>query len=85
MSKPNLDSINEMMSDAGIPTTEEVLVEELAKANGKIYALTNALRNARGELKTVRQELNKRIREEKKKKKQHFRKGQKRGKNGFNG
>jgi hypothetical protein len=80
--KPNLD---ELMNDAGVPTTEEVLLEELAKAKSKVYALTGALRSTRGELKEVRRELNKRIREDKKKQKQHFRKGQKRGRNGFNG
>lgn len=80
--KPNLD---EMMNDAGIPTSEEVLLAELAKAHSKIYALTNALRNTRGELKQTRREMQKLIKEKKQGQKQHYRNGQKRGRNGFNG
>lgn len=78
--KPNLD---ELMYEAGIPTSEEVLLEELAKANAKVYALTNALRNTRGELKQVRRDMNKLIKEKKKVQKPHYKNG-KRGTK-FNG
>lgn len=81
MSKPNLD---EMMQDAGIPSAEEVLLDEIRKLKEKNYALTNALRNTRGELKQVRRDLQKRIKEDKKKsQKPHYKNGR-RGSN-FNG
>lgn len=72
MLKPNLD---DLMQDAGIPTSEEVLLDELQKAKAKNYALTNALRNARGELKQVRRELQKLVKEKKKNAKPHYRNG----------
>jgi hypothetical protein len=82
--KPNL-SIDELMDEAGIPTSEEVLLAELAKAHSKIYALTGALRNTRGELKEVRRNMQKILKEKKKTEKPQLRKGQKRGHHGFNG
>lgn len=80
--KPNLD---QMMDEAGIPTSEEVLLAELEKAYSKNYALTNALRSTRGELRQLRKEFNKLVKEKKKEEKPRLRKGQKRGRNGFNG
>lgn len=82
--KPN-QSLDELMNDAGIPSTEEVLLAELEKVKGKNYALANALRKTRGELKELRRNFNKLVREKKKSQKQHYRNGRKRGSKGFNG
>ena len=73
----------QMMDDAGIPTSEEVLLAELEKVKHKNYALASALRRTRGELKEVRRELNKLTREKQKTQKQFYKNG-KRGTK-FNG
>jgi hypothetical protein len=68
--KPNLD---QLLDEAGVPTAEEVLLEELEHEKKRSGSLEDALRKTRGKLKEVQIELNQRRREDKKRNKSQYR------------
>jgi hypothetical protein len=68
--KPNLD---QLLDDAGVPTSEEVLLEELEHEKKRNGLLEDTLRKTRGKLKEVQIELNQRRRKDKKRNKSQYR------------